>query len=120
MKVKYKNNDYELKYSFRSMMLFENITHETFSVRTYTDTIVFFYCTLVTAAGDDTIDFDEFLMWLDDNPEYVKEFSDWIVANIEAQNRKMPKSEGPDNTGKSDGPAPEKEKKQKKGKDSKN
>ena len=61
MNITYKEKEYELKYSFRSLMIYENITGQGFNPKTLSDLITFFYSLLVTAAKDELIDFNEFL-----------------------------------------------------------
>ena len=91
MKVKWEGKEYELKYSFRAMTMFENVTGTTYNVKTYTDTIVFFYCTFVSSSRLEDVDFDEFIDYLDDNPQLIEEFSLWFVNCLKEQNKLMPK-----------------------------
>lgn len=92
MKVTWKDNEVELKYSFRSMMLFENVTGRSFSLKTTTDSIVYFYCVLIASSGLEDVDFDEFVDWLDENPQSLVDFSQWLTRSIKAQEDKMPAS----------------------------
>ena len=46
MKVTFNEKEYELKYSFRAYMIYENIMGKSFSPQGLTDMIVFFYSSL--------------------------------------------------------------------------
>lgn len=87
MKVTWEGTEYELKYSFRAMMLFENVAQHSFAVRDYSDTIIFFYCTLVCATKLETLDFDKFIDWLDENPAEVVKFTSWFQDCVKQQDK---------------------------------
>ena len=78
MKVNFKNNIYTLKYSFRALMIYENITNHSFNPKGITDVVIFFYSILVASAKDTTLSFDDFVEWLDENPTSINEFSAWL------------------------------------------
>ena len=79
MKVTFNEKEYELKYSFRAYMIYENIMDKSFSPKGLTDMIVFFYSSLLAAAKGDTIKYEDFLDWLDDNPDELSKFSNWLM-----------------------------------------
>ena len=79
MKVKFNEKEYELKYSFRAYMIYENIMDKSFSPQGLTDMIVFFYSSLLAAAKGDIIKYEDFLDWLDDNPDELTKFSNWLM-----------------------------------------
>ena len=68
----------ELKYSLRSLMLYENIAEKSFLPQTLTDVVTYFYCVVVTSANDYTISFEDFVNILDNNPDYMSKFGDWM------------------------------------------
>lgn len=88
MKVIIKEEEIELKYSFRALMLFENIKGESFNPSTLTDILTFFYCIVIASKKDLNITFDDFMDWLDDNPYIVNDFSEWL-SNISLVNEKL-------------------------------
>lgn len=84
----YEGKDYELKYSFRAMMIYENITKKSFNPKTITDIIVFFYSILVSSGKGDSFEFDNFMEILDSQPEKLTEFSEWLT-NIFTMNQQL-------------------------------
>lgn len=79
MKINIKDKEIELKYGFRAMMLFEEITGESFQLRGMKDLIVYFYSTIIASDKDMDIDFDGFIDWMDGNPDTLNEFGDWVI-----------------------------------------
>lgn len=73
-----------LKITFRSMMMYENMTQKSFSPTTITDIITFMYCIVVASSNDYSLTFDDFINWLDKNPDMMNKFSEWIQngANV--------------------------------------
>lgn len=91
MKITIDNKEYELKYSFRALMIYENITKKSFNPKTLTDILVFFYSIVCASVRDNTVEFDDFMDMLDSNPELVQEFSEWIVNVLTVQSGLSPK-----------------------------
>ena len=79
MKVHFNDKTYTLKYSFRALMIYENITNHSFNPKGITDVVIFFYSVLVASAKDTTLSFDAFVEWLDENPTSINEFSAWLT-----------------------------------------
>ena len=78
MDVTIKGNTYTLKYSFRALMIYENITQKSFSPQGLSDVITFFYSVVVASSRDNNLRFDDFIDWIDDNPSSLSEFSNWL------------------------------------------
>lgn len=91
MNITYKEHNYELKYSFRALMIYENITQKSFKPESLTDMITLFYSVLLSTAKTEPIQFDEFVDYLDENPELLSEFSNWLVETISINDKKSPK-----------------------------
>lgn len=81
MKVTIKDKEIELKYSIRSMLMYENITGKSFNPETLTDVITFMYCVFVSSSNDYSLKFDDFINELDENPDIVKQFSEWLQSS---------------------------------------
>lgn len=79
MKVTIKEREIALKYSFRALMIYENITQKSFNPQGLTDVITFFYSVVVASARDMALSFDDFLDWIDDNPSSLNDFSQWLT-----------------------------------------
>ena len=86
MKVIIKENEIELKYSFRSFMIYENITGKSFQPTNLTDILIFFYSTILGSSKNADLKFDEFMDLIDMHPELVTEFSEWLTNTSEINN----------------------------------
>lgn len=86
MKIKIGDREVELKYSFRALMLYENIQKKSFEPKTTTDVLVFMFCVIMGSDKDIKLDFNEFLDMIDNNPQLVVEFSNWLTSEINKQN----------------------------------
>lgn len=82
MRIKINDRDIELKYSFRSLIIFENIQNKTFAPQTMTDVLVFFFCVILGSDRDVQLSFDDFLDMIDEHPELVSEFSEWLTNEM--------------------------------------
>lgn len=87
MKIKIKEKEIELKYSIRSLIMYENMTDKTLSVsNSLTDMLVFMYCVVITSSKDYSLTFDEFIDFLDENMDFIAQFSEWLQNNINTNN----------------------------------
>lgn len=84
MKINLNNKDIELKYSFRALMMYENVTGTSLNPQGLTDIMTFFYCVVLSSAKDYTITFDDFVDYIDENPSKVGEFSEWLRKVIKS------------------------------------
>lgn len=78
MTFKIKDKEYELKYSIRAMMMYENITGESFNPSNLTNVLTFFYCMVVSSSKDYSYTFEEFLDYIDENPTFINDITEWI------------------------------------------
>ncbi len=79
-----------LKYSLRAMLMYENITGGTLKPSNLSDVITFYYCVVLASSMDFSLSFENFLNWLDENPESISEFGLWL-QNISFNNNKLKK-----------------------------
>lgn len=86
MILKIKDKNVTLKYSFRSLMLYENIQNKSFTPSTTTDVLVFMYCVIIGSEKDLDFTFDEFLDLVDEDQTLVIKFSEWLTKEINKQN----------------------------------
>lgn len=86
MKVDIDNKEITLKYTFRSFMIFEQVTGQSFSGKNLSEFIELFYSTLMASDSELTIDFNTFVDWLDENPQKLTEYTKWVADNITKQN----------------------------------
>lgn len=96
MKVNFNNKEIELRYSFRSMIVYEKLTNESFAPKGITEIINYFYATVL--ASDKTLElgYETFLDYLDENPEKLSEFNEWLVSVTERNNRINGQQKGED------------------------
>lgn len=87
MKITINEKEIELKYSFRALMMFENINGNTYNGGGLTEAITLFYCIVVTSSKDYSLDYDYFIDWLDENQDTLKEFFTWISTIGNNQNK---------------------------------
>lgn len=75
-----------LKYTLRAMMMYENMTQKSFSPNSITDVITFMYCVVIASSKDYSITFDQFIDYIDEHPETMTKFAEWIqdTSNVQA------------------------------------
>lgn len=82
MKFNYKDKEYELKYSFRALIIYENITKKNFNPTSISDILIFFYSILCASGKGDVFDFNDFMDIIDEKPSLVTEFSEWLTQTL--------------------------------------
>lgn len=87
MNITINNNNIELKYSIRALMMYENLKEETFSPSNITNIVTFMYCIIVSSAKNYSITLDEVLDAIDENNGLLKEFTEWLAKTTENQNK---------------------------------
>lgn len=86
-----------LKKSFRSVIAFEQAMKKSFNLENLTDTIMYFYCTILSSDQELVITFDDFLAYIDENPNAITEFTQWLVKQNEMES-KLSKKKTPKKT----------------------
>lgn len=86
MEITIKDKIIKLKYGFKAMMIYERIEDKAFAPSSMSDVIMFFYSCILAANAD--VLFDDFIDWLDENPEKVTEFSNFLTTSIESKTLK--------------------------------
>lgn len=76
-----------LKKTFRSVIAYEQAMGKSFNPQTLTETIMYFYCTVIASDQSLEITFDEFLAYLDENPTAIKDFTDWLIKQTEIESK---------------------------------
>ena len=92
MKLNIQNKEINIKYSFKGFMAYEQITGESFKPQGLNEIITLFYSMVMTSNNDLTITFDEFIDWLDENPEQLNNFSTFLVENTKRVEALSPKN----------------------------
>lgn len=86
MKITIKDKEIELKYTMRSMLMYENITGKTFMPNTLTDIVTYMYCVVLSSTKDYSLSFDDFLDYIDGNVDVMNEFSQWLIDVVAVHN----------------------------------
>lgn len=78
--IKIKNQKYKVKYTVRSLFIFEQITGKPFRIETLLDNYVFFYSIILANNMDkeNIISWDDFIDELDKNPNLFSVINDAI------------------------------------------
>ena len=80
MKIKIKGKDVTMRYSMRSMMIYEKVMNASFNPKGLTEILAFFYCVILGSCKDINLTFDEFIDWIDENPEEMQNFNEWLMS----------------------------------------
>jgi len=85
MTIAVKGKDYQLRQSFRALMVFEQLTGKNaYQISSsITDTINLFWCMLSSANPDFDITIDAFIALLDDRPELLEQFNTYLLSFID-------------------------------------
>lgn len=84
-KIKIKKKNYNVKYSLRSLFLYEQITGKAFELNSTMDTFIFYYCMVLANNPDTKLTFDEFIDAFDDEPKLAAKFSQILVRQSDKQ-----------------------------------
>lgn len=86
MKVTIKEQEVELRYSMRSLFMFERVANKNFNPTTIEDFCTFFYCVVCSSNKDLDLTFDEFIdEVIDPQPELLNQFALWL-SNVMMKN----------------------------------
>lgn len=80
MIINIKNKEVELKYTFRSMIIYEKITGESFQPKGVTEVLIYLFSTIVASSKGIDLTFEEFIDFADENPNIVNEFNEWLLS----------------------------------------
>ena len=85
--IKIKNKEYNLKYSIRSMFIWEQITGKTFDLKQVIDFYIYYYAILMASNKDFEITFDEFIEECDADLTIVNQMQLFLSKQLELQNQ---------------------------------
>ncbi len=87
MTITIRQKQVELRYSMRSLFMYENITGASFNPKSLQDFCTFFYCVLVSSNKDLDLTFDDFIdEVIDPNPQVMNEFAEWLGKTMQKNN----------------------------------
>lgn len=93
MTIKIKDREVTLKYTFRSLILYENIQNKSFSPESTTDVLIYMFCIILTSDKELDLKFDEFLDLVDENPNLIVQFSDWLTNELNKDSMLSPQDD---------------------------
>ena len=79
-KITIHGKEYNLKYTIRSLFIFEQITGHPFKIETTMDNYIFFYSLILANNRDNPLLWDEFCDAIDEDPHIVEKIAE-LVAN---------------------------------------
>lgn len=84
MNIKIGNKEWKLKYSIRSLFLYERITGKSFEMAGLEDQVVFFYCILL-AQNPEFMTFEEFCDAIDEGELDITELNQFVNEQQQKQ-----------------------------------
>lgn len=96
------NIEVTLKQSFRSLVMYEQMAGHSFNPTTTFDILLYLYAHILGSSKEVKLSFDEFMDWIDDNPQIVTEFGNWLIeeakrsGDFETAQLKQPETETPE------------------------
>lgn len=96
MKVSINGIDVELKYTMRSLMIYEKKFGKTFQPEGLTEMLAYFYSTVLASDKNIMLTFDEFIDYLDKNQNLVTDFAEWLVKVTEVNQYVKNENEQPE------------------------
>ena len=100
MTIQIQDKEVTLKYTFRSLLIYESIQHKSFNPESLTDLMVYIYSTILASDKSLDLDFDYFLEWMDENPSVLTEFSEWLQKQVNKQAQLSPEPKDNQNSNK--------------------
>ena len=83
MTITIKGNEYNVKYTIRSMFIFEKITKKQFKIDSLIDWYVLYYCIILANNTDTTLTLDEFIDACDDDTSIVTKMQSYLSKVFE-------------------------------------
>ena len=79
MTITINNKEVTLKKTFRSVIAYEQAMKKPFNPTTLSETIMYFYCVIISSDTELEITYDDFITWLDNNETSLKNFTEWVI-----------------------------------------
>lgn len=101
MKIEILNKEIELRQTCRTDIIYENIKDNSFTGRTQSEWIVYFYSCILACSNLTELSIEEFFDWLDENRTKLIEFVEWytktyqVLADATKKSNKQPKTRKP-------------------------
>ena len=84
MTITIREKQVEMRYSLRSLFMYESITGASFNPKSLQDFCTFFYCVVCSSNKGLDLTFDEFIdEVIDPNPEMLNQFALWLSSTMQ-------------------------------------
>lgn len=84
--IEINGKNYKLKYTVRSLFIFEQITGKSFKIENLLDNYLFFYSMILANNKDDVLSWDDYINAMDEDPTLFKRMSDIIEEQQKKDN----------------------------------
>ena len=91
MKITIKEQTYKVKYSIRSLFIFEQLTGKTFTLESLLDQYIFFYSMILANNPESTLTFDDFIDVCDEDFTLVTNLQKY-VSDVFAKQAQLTKA----------------------------
>lgn len=85
MKIKIGKKNYNVKNTVRALFIFERITRKAFSIETILDNYIYLYSILLANNEDMDLTWDEFIDYIDKDPDFLNRFNKLVTKGSEVQ-----------------------------------
>lgn len=82
MNIKIAENNYQLKYTVRSLFVYEQITGTTFNPDKLLNEYTLLFAVLIANNKDFRLSFDEFINFCDEDPRIFLDFRKWLIEEL--------------------------------------
>lgn len=93
MTITINEKEIELKQTIRSLLMYENIKNESYVPKSLNDILLYIYCVVVASSKDYTLDYDQFIDWVDEHPDELSQIVQFIQQTEQNQNDFKKKSQ---------------------------
>lgn len=90
MEITIKDNTYKVKYSIRSMFVFEKLTGKIFNLENLMDWYIFYYSMILANNPECTLLFDDFIDECDSKPALVIDIQNYLTTEFQKQGQLEP------------------------------
>lgn len=84
--IEINGKNYKLKYTIRSLFIWEQITGKSFKIENMLDNYLFFYSMILANNRDDILSWDDYINAMDADPTLFKRMSDIIEEQQKKDN----------------------------------
>lgn len=84
--IEINGKNYKLKYTIRSLFIWEQITGKPFKIENMLDNYLFFYSMILANNRDDILSWDDYINAMDEDPMLFKRMSDIIEEQQKKDN----------------------------------